>query len=65
MIIVLSEMTYPAAPEVRMRSVAPAVEQFCQTGPLVTDQRVRQGIDSRQLRGQFGVQAMTGGDRGW
>jgi hypothetical protein len=64
MIIVLSEMTYPAASEDRMRSVVPAVEQFCQTGPLVTDQRVRQGIDSRQLRGQFGVQAMTGGDRG-
>jgi hypothetical protein len=38
--------------------------QQSQTGPLVTDQRVRQGIDSRQFRGQFGVQAMTGGDRG-
>lgn len=30
MIIVLSEMTYPAGSDDRMRSVVPAVEQFCQ-----------------------------------
>ncbi|MDT3446951.1 hypothetical protein [Pseudofrankia sp. BMG5.37] len=31
MIIVLSEMAYPAESDDRMRSIVPAVEQFCQT----------------------------------
>ena len=31
MIIVLSEMTYPAASDHRMREVVPSAEQFCRT----------------------------------